>query len=102
MAAASGTKELQSRRKVKISGKLSVRLSLVETAALKTDDGRALGGPMREIYVIIPFSKDYYYVLRFGGVGKPFAAAKAQFEQIMSGLQFHVGRKAHAGMPLRP
>jgi len=91
MAAASGTKELQSRRRIKISGKLSVRLAFVATAP-----------PMREIYVIIPFSKDYYYVLRFGGIGKSFAAAKPQFEQILSGLQFHVGRKTHASLPLRP
>ena len=83
---AQGLRRLDSRDTVKVGGRDAERLVFTETKPLKGKLGTMLPGPMTEVVVVVPFGKAYY-AARLTGVGADFAAARPEFDRLVSGLK---------------
>ena len=73
-------KKLDSQSSVDMAGRKARRLVLRETAAIPGRQGQHLAGPLREIYVILPFGAAAYYVLKLEGIGEAFTKALPEFD----------------------
>ncbi len=87
LKSAEGFKRLDARDTIQVSGKDAERLTLTETTALKGKLGTRLPGPMTEVVVVVPFGTGFY-ALRLTGMGGGLAAARPEFDRLVSGIKF--------------